>query len=38
LKAGEFCSPSIDGIATHSKSGYYVMKVINDSQALILFR
>ena len=38
LKAGEFCSPSIDGIATHSKSGYYVMKVINDGQALILFR
>ena len=39
LKAGEFCKPGIDGIATHSESsGYYVMKVTSDSQALILFK
>lgn len=39
LTEGGFCKPGIDGIATHSESsGYYVMKVTSDSQALILFK
>lgn len=38
LNAGEFCYPNADGIATKSESGYYVMKVINENQALILFK
>lgn len=38
LKAGEFCYPNDNGIATKSESGYYVMKVISENQALILFK
>lgn len=38
LVQGGFCKPSAGGIATNSESGYYVMKVVNDYQALILFR
>lgn len=33
-----FCKSGANGIATASDSGYYVMEVINNSQALILFR
>lgn len=38
LVQGGFCKPSDNGIATKSDSGYYVMKVVNDHQALVLFR
>ena len=38
LNAGEFCYPNADGIATKSESGYYVMKVMSENQALILFK
>lgn len=38
LVEGEFCKPSVDGIATKSDNGYYVMQVINNNQALILFK
>lgn len=38
LKAGEFCYPNDNGIATKSESGYYVMKVMSENQALILFK
>ena len=38
LNAGEFCHPNADGIATKSESGYYVMKVMSENQALILFK
>lgn len=38
LTAGSFCKSNSAGIATKSESGYYVMKVINDGQALILFK
>lgn len=38
LKVGEFCYPNDNGIATKSESGYYVMRIINEHQALILFK
>lgn len=38
LVAGSFCKSGNDGVATKAESGYYVMKVINENQALILFR
>lgn len=38
LVAGSFCKPIEGGIATKSESGYYVMKTINENQALVLFR
>ena len=38
LVAGGFCKSIEGGIATKSESGYYVMKVINENQALILFK
>ena len=38
LTEGGFCKSGANGIATASDSGYYVMEVINNSQALILFR
>ena len=38
LVAGGFCKSIEGGIATKSENGYYVMKVINENQALILFR
>lgn len=38
LVAGSFCKSGADGVATKSESGYYVMKVINENQALVLFR
>lgn len=38
LVEGGFCKSGANGIATASKSGYYVMEVINNNQALILFR
>lgn len=38
LIKGGFCKPSDNGVATKSDSGYYVMKVVNDHQALVLFR
>ena len=37
LKVGGFCKVGDNGIATVSDSGYYVMKVNSDSQALIMF-
>lgn len=38
LKAGGFCKVSDSGVATNSDSGYYVMKVNSDSQALVMFK
>ena len=38
LVAGGFCKSGDDGVATKAESGYYVMKVINENQALILFK
>lgn len=38
LVAGSFCKSIEGGIATKSESGYYVMKVINENQALVLFK
>lgn len=38
LVAGGFCKSGNDGVATKADNGYYVMKVINENQALILFR
>lgn len=38
LTEGGFCKPSANGVATTAESGYYVMEIINESQALILFR
>lgn len=38
LTAGSFCKSGNDGIATKSESGYYVMRIINEHQALILFK
>lgn len=38
LIVGNFCKPSDGGIATKSDSGYYVMKVIDNEQALILLK
>ena len=38
LKVGEYCKPNDNGIATNSDSGYIVMKVINEKQALVLFK
>ena len=38
LVAGSFCKSGADGVATKAESGYYVMKVINENQALVLFR
>ena len=38
LVAGSFCKSSTDGVATKSESGYYVMRIINEHQALILFK
>lgn len=37
LKQGGFCYPSKNGIATNSETGYYVMKVYEDT-ALIMFK
>lgn len=37
LKQGGFCYPSENGIATNSETGYYVMKVYEDT-ALIMFK
>lgn len=38
LVAGSFCKPEENGIATKSDSGYYVMEVLGEDQALIMFR
>ena len=38
LIAGGFCKSIEGGIATKSENGYYVMKVINENQALVLFK
>lgn len=38
LVEGSFCKPNSSGIATKTENGYYVMKVINTNQALILFK
>lgn len=38
LVAGGFCKSGNDGVATKAENGYYVMKVINENQALVLFR
>ena len=38
LTAGSFCKPNAYGIATKAENGYYVMKVINETQALILLK
>lgn len=38
LVAGSFCKSGADGVATKAENGYYVMKVINENQALVLFR
>lgn len=40
LIEGSFCKPGNNGVATKSsdKGGYYVMKVINNTQALIFFK
>ena len=38
LIEGGYCKPITNGIATTAESGYYVMEIINESQALILFR
>lgn len=37
LKQGGFCYPSENGIATNSETGYYIMKVYEDT-ALIMFK
>lgn len=38
LIEGGYCKPITNGIATTAESGYYVMEIINESQAQILFR
>lgn len=38
LKVGGYCKPNDNGVATNSDSGYIVMKVINEKQALVLFK
>ena len=38
LKADTYCNVGGNGIATEAESGYYVIDVYNDAQALILFR
>lgn len=38
LKVGGYCKSNDNGIATEAESGYYVMKVISESQALIIFK
>lgn len=38
LIAGSFCKPSKDGVATKSDTGYYVMEIISDQIARILFK
>ena len=38
LIEGDFCRPGENGVATKSDSGYYVMEVLNNKQALIMFR
>ena len=38
LKTGSFCKPNSEGIATKADSGYYVLEVINDSQARVFVR
>ena len=38
LEAGSFCKPNDNGVATKANSGYYVLEVINASQARILVK
>lgn len=38
LIVGSFCKSSTNGVATKSEDGYYVMKVIDKEQALILMK
>ena len=38
LKVGSYCTSNNEGIATDAKSGYYVMKVVSPTQALILVK
>ena len=38
LIEGGYCKPITNGIATNSENGFYVMQVLNENQALILFR
>lgn len=38
LQAGSFCISGPDGLATASQSGYYVLEVINDTQAKIIMK
>lgn len=36
--AGGFCQPNDDGVATASEAGYYVMKVVSPSIALVVVK
>lgn len=38
LKAGGFCTPGQEGLSTTSQTGYYVLEVINDTQAKIIVK
>ena len=38
LVEDDMCNTNAEGIATKSDQGFYVIKVINDSQALVLFK
>ena len=38
LSVGDRCKSNDEGIATKSVEGYYVMKVMNDKQVLILVK
>lgn len=38
LQAGSFCTAGPDGIATASQTGYYVMEIIDETQARIILK
>lgn len=38
LQAGSFCTAGPDGIATASQTGYYVMEIIDETQAKIIMK
>lgn len=38
LKAGEYCRPNESGVATKSNGGFYVLKIISETQARVLVK
>ena len=38
LKAGEYCRPNENGVATKSDGGFYVLEVISETQAKVLVK